>query len=127
MGPVSPGPQGGYKLRRCPEGRGLRPSGGNGQEAGLLLARGEIDTERMARVLLEEFRSCKLGRFTLEMPESPIGQVDLWAYERACWKKGRRWCAAWMRRTGPPGRSVCAAAVILPRDWIWRRPSARPQ
>ncbi len=33
---------------------------------------GEIDTERMARVLLEEFRSCKLGRFTLEMPEEKV-------------------------------------------------------
>ena len=28
----------------------------------------EIDTERMARVLLEEYRSCKIGRFTLEDP-----------------------------------------------------------
>lgn len=30
---------------------------------------GEIDTERMARVLLEEYRNGKLGRFTLEVPE----------------------------------------------------------
>lgn len=36
---------------------------------GFLLARGELDTERMARVLLEEFRSCKIGRFTLEDPQ----------------------------------------------------------
>ena len=35
---------------------------------GYLLARGEVNTERMARVLLEEFRSMKLGRFTLELP-----------------------------------------------------------
>ena len=40
-----------------------------GRKRGFLLARGEIDTERMARVLLEEYRSCKLGRFTLELPE----------------------------------------------------------
>ena len=39
-----------------------------GRKRGLLLARGEINTERMARVLLEEFRSGKLGRFTLELP-----------------------------------------------------------
>ncbi|MCI8618839.1 MAG: ribosome biogenesis GTPase YlqF [Oscillospiraceae bacterium] len=39
-----------------------------GKKRGFLLARGEIDTERMARVLLEEYRSCKLGRFTLEEP-----------------------------------------------------------
>ncbi len=39
-----------------------------GRKRGLLLARGEINTERMARVLLDEFRSGKLGRFTLETP-----------------------------------------------------------
>lgn len=39
-----------------------------GRRRGFLLARGEIDTERMARVLLEEFRSCKIGRFSLEAP-----------------------------------------------------------
>lgn len=36
---------------------------------GFLLARGELDTERMARILLEEYRSCKIGRFTLEDPD----------------------------------------------------------
>ena len=40
-----------------------------GKKRGYLLARGEIDTERMAKVLLDEFRSGKLGRFTLEVPE----------------------------------------------------------
>ena len=30
---------------------------------------GGTDTERMAKVLLDEFRSGKLGRFTLEAPE----------------------------------------------------------
>lgn len=39
-----------------------------GRRRGFLLTRGEIDTERMARVLLEEYRSCKIGRFTLEDP-----------------------------------------------------------
>lgn len=39
-----------------------------GRRRGFLLARGEINTERMARVLLEEYRSCKIGRFTLEDP-----------------------------------------------------------
>lgn len=38
------------------------------RKRGFLLARGELDTERMARVLLEEYRNCKIGRFTLEMP-----------------------------------------------------------
>lgn len=40
-----------------------------GRKRGFLLARGEINTERMAKVLVDEFRSGKLGKFTLEMPE----------------------------------------------------------
>lgn len=40
-----------------------------GKKRGYMLRGGEIDTERMAKVLLDEFRSGKLGRFTLEMPE----------------------------------------------------------
>lgn len=40
-----------------------------GRKRGFLLARGEIHTERMAKVLLDEYRSGKLGRFTLEEPE----------------------------------------------------------
>ena len=48
----------GYRLlERCAQNRGMRISGG------------ECDTERMARVLLDEFRGGKLGRFTLELPE----------------------------------------------------------
>lgn len=40
-----------------------------GRKRGFLLARGEIHTERMAKVLMDEFRSGKLGKFTLEIPE----------------------------------------------------------
>ncbi len=40
-----------------------------GRKRGFLMARGEINTERMAKVLLDEFRSGKLGYFTLESPE----------------------------------------------------------
>ena len=40
-----------------------------GKKRGYLLSRGQIDTERMAKVLLDEFRGGKLGRFTLEIPE----------------------------------------------------------
>ena len=40
-----------------------------GRKRGFLVSGGEVDTERMAKVLLEEYRSCKLGRFTLETPE----------------------------------------------------------
>ena len=40
-----------------------------GRKRGYLLSRGEIHTERMAKVLLDEYRSGKLGHFTLEIPE----------------------------------------------------------
>jgi ribosome biogenesis GTPase A len=40
-----------------------------GRKRGYLLSRGEINTERMSKVLLDEYRSGKLGHFTLEMPE----------------------------------------------------------
>ena len=40
-----------------------------GRKRGYLLSRGEIHTERMAKVLLDEYRSGKLGHFTLEVPE----------------------------------------------------------
>ncbi len=40
-----------------------------GRNRGYLMARAEVNTERMAKVLLDEFRSGKLGKFTLEMPE----------------------------------------------------------
>lgn len=43
-----------------------------GKKRGFLLARGEINTERMAKVLIDEFRSGKLGKFTLEMPEEMV-------------------------------------------------------
>ena len=40
-----------------------------GRKRGLLLARGQINTERMAKVLLDEYRSGKLGQITFEEPE----------------------------------------------------------
>ncbi len=40
-----------------------------GRRRGFLLRGGEIDTERMARILLDEFRGGVLGRITLETPE----------------------------------------------------------
>ena len=40
-----------------------------GRKRGYLLSGGEINIERMAKVLLDEYRSGKLGRFTLEEPE----------------------------------------------------------
>lgn len=40
-----------------------------GQKRGMLVSGGEIDTERAAIMLLDEFRSAKLGRITVEMPQ----------------------------------------------------------
>ena len=39
-----------------------------GRKRGFLLSGGEIDPERTAKMLLEEFRNMKIGRFTLESP-----------------------------------------------------------
>lgn len=39
------------------------------RKRGMLISGGEADTERMAKVLLDEFRAGKLGRFTLEALE----------------------------------------------------------
>ena len=43
-----------------------------GRNRGYLMARAEVNTERMSKVLLDEFRSGKLGKFTLEMPEDQV-------------------------------------------------------
>ena len=40
-----------------------------GKKRGYLLSGGVVDTERMAKVLLDEYRAGKLGRMTLELPE----------------------------------------------------------
>ncbi len=39
-----------------------------GKKRGMLITGGQIDTERAAIMLLDEFRSAKLGRITVEMP-----------------------------------------------------------
>ena len=39
-----------------------------GKKRGMLISEGEIDTERAAIMLLDEFRAAKLGRITVEMP-----------------------------------------------------------
>ena len=43
---------------------------------GMRISGGEFDTERMARVLLDEYRGGKLGRFTLEVPEDLNREVN---------------------------------------------------
>ncbi len=48
---------------------GYRLLEGAARKRGFLISGGETDTERMANILLDEFKSGKLGRFTLENPE----------------------------------------------------------
>ena len=58
-----------YKVESPQGTRGYELLEMAGKNRGYLLARGEIHTERMAKVLLDEFRSGKLGKFTLEQPK----------------------------------------------------------
>ena len=67
----------GYKLSALPQREeeendvayGYRLLEAAGKKRGFLISGGEVDTERMAKILLDEFRGGKLGRFTLELPE----------------------------------------------------------
>ena len=43
-----------------------------GRKRGMLVSGGEIDTERAAIMLLDEFRAAKLGRITVEMPNGEL-------------------------------------------------------
>ena len=58
-----------YKLPDMPEGDGFALLKAAGRKRGYLISGGEIDTERMAGTLLDEFRGGKLGRISLEEPE----------------------------------------------------------
>lgn len=57
-----------YKLDAPEDAAGYALLEAAARKRGFLLPRGEVDTERMARVLLDEYRSCRIGRFTLETP-----------------------------------------------------------
>lgn len=43
-----------------------------GKKRGFVISGGETDTERAAKMLIDEFRNCKIGRITLERPEDFI-------------------------------------------------------
>ena len=58
-----------YKIDVAPDTPGYEMLEEAGRKRGFLMARGEINTERMAKVLIDEYRSGKLGFFTLETPE----------------------------------------------------------
>ncbi len=58
-----------YRLQPEPEDSGYDLLEKAGRKRGFLVRGGQVDTERMARVLLDEFQGGRLGRFTLELPE----------------------------------------------------------
>ena len=58
-----------YRIQPEPEESGYDLLTRAGRKRGFVVRGGETDTERMARVLLDEFRDGRLGRFTLELPE----------------------------------------------------------
>lgn len=47
------------------------------KKRGFLLGRGQLDTERMARVFIGEYRDGKLGRMTLELPKYTGDSADV--------------------------------------------------
>ena len=57
-----------YKFVPDPGAPGYELLEAAGRKRGFLVSGGEVNTERMARVLLDEFREGKLGRITLERP-----------------------------------------------------------
>ncbi len=58
-----------YKISLVREEPGWQLLEAAGRKRGFLISGGEVDTERMSKILLDEFRSGKLGRFTLDVPE----------------------------------------------------------
>ena len=58
-----------YKVEIEPEDSGYDLLTKAGCKRGFLMRGAEVDTERMARILLDEFRGGKLGTFTLETVE----------------------------------------------------------
>ncbi len=57
-----------YKIEVDPDAPGWEFLEACARKRGFLMARGEVDTERMAAILLDEFRGGKLGRISLEKP-----------------------------------------------------------
>lgn len=58
-----------YKIQAESEDTGLELLEKVGRKRGMVISGGEINTERAAITVLDEFRSGKLGRITLELPE----------------------------------------------------------
>lgn len=57
-----------YQIPADLSGQGWELLEACGRKRGFLISGGEVDTERMAKVLLDEYRSGTLGNITLELP-----------------------------------------------------------
>lgn len=58
-----------YKMKEFTEMGGIELLEEMGRKRGMLISGGEVNTERAAITLIDEYRSGKLGRITLESPE----------------------------------------------------------
>ncbi len=58
-----------YKIDADPDAQGWELLERAARKRGFLISGGEVDTQRMANILLDEFRGGKLGQITLEWPE----------------------------------------------------------
>lgn len=94
------------------------------RKRGFLISGGEVDLERMAHILLDEFRGGRWAWITLELPEDlergadPSGVPDLWEIENSLFAQGCGClCGVDEAGAGPLAGRVYAGAVILPRGW----------
>ena len=62
-----------YKVEADPAMAGWELLERCARKRGFLISGGEVDTERMAKVLLDEYRGGRLGRITFEIPEDLEG------------------------------------------------------
>ena len=79
-----------------------------GRKRGLLVRGGEVNTERCAVMLVDEFRACKWGRISLERPPQRDDMADFAEedeeYSRRRRPEERRYAS---RHQGAAGRTVC--------------------
>ena len=110
-----------------------------GRKRGLLVRGGEVNTERCAIMLVDEFRACKWGRITLERPAPPGGtgaagrggrsmkrltdeEVSRPLYSYDAVVRAENGCFAGVDEAGrgPLCGPVCVAACILdPNRPVW--------
>lgn len=81
-----------------------------GRKRGFLMRGAQVDTERMARILLDEFRGGKLGRFTLETAEDCENERDAGAVDIRTAGGGPGLCGG-MRRGRGRRRTADGAGV----------------